>query len=217
MPNTNIDYSKTVIYIIQHITKPELIYIGRTTDFKVRKCNHKNNSKVGTKKLYRLIRDNGGWDEFEMRPIKAVDCKSSIEARIEEEKCRVEYNANLNTLKAYQTPESKIEYDKKHKRENIEHYKEYKKNYTVANIDKIKKQNKEYYQQNVEHIKEYRDSRKDITKEYKKEYYVQNKEKVNEERLKQYTCSCGKTSMICNKARHEKTLFHQAYLNTQST
>ena len=76
MPNNNIDYSNTVIYIIQHISKKDLLYIGHTTDFKVRKYHHKNNSKDGTKKLYTSIRENGGWTEFEMRPIKTINCKN---------------------------------------------------------------------------------------------------------------------------------------------
>ena len=41
MPRKNIDYSKTIIYKIQHIDKEELLYVGSTTDFRRRKSKHK--------------------------------------------------------------------------------------------------------------------------------------------------------------------------------
>jgi len=45
-----------------------------------------------------MIRENGGWDMFEMKPVKQVSCTSKIEAEIEEEKVRLELKATLNTL-----------------------------------------------------------------------------------------------------------------------
>ena len=41
MPKTPIDYSKSVIYKIEHIEKPELVYVGSTTDLTKRKYNLK--------------------------------------------------------------------------------------------------------------------------------------------------------------------------------
>ena len=43
MPITPIDCSKMIIYKIQHNEKPELLYIGSTTNFKIRKNRHKSN------------------------------------------------------------------------------------------------------------------------------------------------------------------------------
>ena len=37
-----IDYSKSVIYKIEHVDNPELLYVGSTTDFIRRKSQHKN-------------------------------------------------------------------------------------------------------------------------------------------------------------------------------
>ena len=48
MPRTPTDYSKSVIYKIEHIDKPELLYVGSTTNFTNRKSEHKtacNNEK----------------------------------------------------------------------------------------------------------------------------------------------------------------------------
>ena len=113
-----IDYSNTVIYKIQHITNTNLLYIGSTTNYDRRKAEHKNQAisdkYKDTKqlKLYTMIRTNGSWESFEMSPIKTVCCSNSVEARIEEEKCRVEYNANLNMRRANLTEEVKKEYNK---------------------------------------------------------------------------------------------------------
>ena len=41
MPKTKTDYSKTVIYKIQHIEDESLVYVGSTTNFTKRKSHHK--------------------------------------------------------------------------------------------------------------------------------------------------------------------------------
>jgi len=72
MPKNKIDYSNTVIYKI--FCKNENVndlYIGHTTNFYQRKSCHKNaceNSKNSLYdiKLYKTIRENGGWDNWKM-------------------------------------------------------------------------------------------------------------------------------------------------------
>ena len=69
MPKKEIDYSKCVIYKIQHKDNDALLYVGHTTDFIKRKCNHKTNVKCEPSskynlKVYQMIRENGGWDNF---------------------------------------------------------------------------------------------------------------------------------------------------------
>ena len=55
MPLTKVDYSKTIIYKLQHDEIDELIYVGSTTDFTRRKaehkkvCNNANGKKYNTK------------------------------------------------------------------------------------------------------------------------------------------------------------------------
>ena len=75
MPKESMDYSKCIIYKIQHINNDELLYVGHTTNFNKRKYNHKssvNNEKgnLYNLKLYQMIRENGGWDNFNMIVIK---------------------------------------------------------------------------------------------------------------------------------------------------
>jgi hypothetical protein len=48
-----------------------------------------------------MIRENGGWESFQMLEIKKNPCNDSNEARAEEERCRVELKATMNTRKAF--------------------------------------------------------------------------------------------------------------------
>ncbi len=57
---------------------PELFYIGSTLNFSRRKSHHKKNvkNKVGKlywTKLYLTIRENGGWENFDMIKILEVE------------------------------------------------------------------------------------------------------------------------------------------------
>jgi len=106
------DYSKSIIYKIQHIDKPELLFIGSTTDFKRIKSQHKNiyeneYNKEHKKNLYKKIRENDGFDKFEFIIIKEFPCNNKIELSIEAEKYRKELNATLNSVKLNTTIEEK--------------------------------------------------------------------------------------------------------------
>jgi hypothetical protein len=93
--------------------------------------------------------------------------------------------------------------------------------YNADNKDKIKEQTKEYREKNkeyyIEYSKEYRENNKDKINEKKKEYYENNKEKINEWRMQRITCECGRTTIFCNKARHERSKFHQDAIGGAST
>ena len=189
------DYSKTVIYKIQHETNKELIYVGHTVEFSRRKAYHKSQVKTHTKKLYQMIRDNGGWECFKMNPIIEFPCENKTQACIQEEKCRIELNANMNTIGAIL---------------NIEKQKETHKIYKQEHKEQTSQKGKEWYQEHKEERKEYRESIAEEQKIYKKEWYQENREaRLIKNKIK-YTCSCGKESLETNRARHEKTAFHLA-------
>ena len=106
MPKTTINYTKAVIYKIQHQDKPELLYIGSTTDFIRRKHCHKErcndtHNKLHNLKIYKMIRDNDGWDSFKMIIIKEFPCQSKVELLIEEDKMMQEMKSSLNDKKSF--------------------------------------------------------------------------------------------------------------------
>jgi hypothetical protein len=123
-------------------------YIGSTGNFSSRKSTHKTNCKKQLKlKLYETINENGGWDNFTMRPIEEFACQNKIEARMRERYWCEMYNPNLNTRKAYVSIEEKESY-----------------------YDENKDRFKQYYEDNKERIKQYYQENREKRLKYQKEY-----------------------------------------------
>ena len=86
-----VDYSKIIIYKIQHHLNPDILYIGSTGNFAERRYAHKTNSKRIMKyniELYDMIKQNGGWENFKMELIKPYPCKDTFELSMEIERLR---------------------------------------------------------------------------------------------------------------------------------
>ncbi len=132
------DYSKTVIYKIfckdSNITEQ---YIGHTTNFKRRKSEHKRtcnneNCRNYNLKLYQYIRENRGWDNFEIVIIEKYSCNNIYEAVEREGYFVKELKASLNNNIPGRT----------------------EKEYREDNKQKINKKNEKYYENNKEKKKE---------------------------------------------------------------
>ncbi len=103
MPRKAIDYSKTIIYkiVCNDLTITDC-YVGHTTDFTKRKCHHKNsclneNYKQHNLKIYTKIRENGGWENYEMIEVEKYSCIDSNVATARERYWFEQLNANLNS------------------------------------------------------------------------------------------------------------------------
>jgi hypothetical protein len=201
MPKIEIDYSKTVMYKLRHITdiNDTEVYIGHTTNFSKRKAQHRincnciTNDAYNTKK-YQIIRSKGGWGEWEMQPIESYPCANKIEACIREEYWRNHYNAQLNALKAHTTEQERKEalkefakvynpvYYQEHKED--EHFIEVRRNYYEANKEHINKNKNIYYHNNKEVIlakqKEHYEVNKEEILAQSKTYRDKNKEKISQ-------------------------------------
>ena len=104
MPKNEIDYSITIIYKIYCKTQTVTgVYVGHTTNFIKRKYHHKIccNNLNNNLNIYKTIRENGGWDNWEMVEIGCYNCANSEEARIKEQKHYEELNATLNSVPPY--------------------------------------------------------------------------------------------------------------------
>jgi len=185
-----------IIYSIVCKTNPELVYIGSTQNYVKRKCDHHFHSKANIKKVYELIRSNGGWDNFVMTPIKPFECDTRQQACEEEDKYIVEMKATMNTKRAVMCPER---------------VKKYKKEYNEKNIEHRHADAKRYYQEHKEERKAYRESIVEEQKEYKKKWYEEHRTERLKTNQEEYTCACGKVGKLTNKARHEKSQFHQDF------
>ena len=166
-PNSIKDY---IFYKIFCVDKSvELSYIGSTADWKQRNRSHKHdcnnqNSRAYNYKVYKTIRENGGWGNFKMVEIGKQEQLTPQQAKQIEEKYRVELNADMNDCRCFLTEEEKQE-QKKEWRENNP---DYNKNWRKNNKEHIQEQKKEWYKNNKEHIKKYNqtESRKALQKEY---------------------------------------------------
>lgn len=127
-------------YTIYKIQINNYIYIGSTQNFTQRKATHKRDCNYESQHnhnylLYRTIRENGGWDCCTIVPVKEIEVESKIQAHIEEEAVRIEYNAQMNTRRAYRTKEQKKEYNKQ-LQQTLE-YKNQQKQYRLAKKAKL--------------------------------------------------------------------------------
>jgi hypothetical protein len=75
---------------------------------------------------------------------------------------------------------------------------------------------KEYNQDKKEHHQKWYHDNKQYKLDYQKEYSKNNKEKIKEWRMQKITCDCGRTFAIDNKARHERSKFHQAFIGASA-
>jgi hypothetical protein len=105
MPKQSINYQNTEIYKIVCDDTPEF-YVGHTTNFIKRKQNHKRSCNIEKDrgynfKIYKTIREFGGWDNWRMVLVEKFPCENKREAEKREEEIRVELKATLNTNRAW--------------------------------------------------------------------------------------------------------------------
>jgi hypothetical protein len=127
MPKIAIDYSKTQMYKLKHKDdcNDENVYVGHTINWIQRKYQHSfycNNEKSvkSKQKKYQYIRENGGWEEWEMIWIEDYPCNSKREAEAREEYIRCNLKAQLNSQKAFATEEDKYKTRKEWNENNKE-------------------------------------------------------------------------------------------------
>jgi len=151
MPRTNINYSNTIIYKLccndLSITN---IYVGQTTDFRKRKNRHKSCCNNETAKgydynVYAFIRDNGGWDNWDMIEIERYEAIDGNDAKKRERYWIEELKASLNCKLPTRTNK---EYIEQHK----EHLDECKIKYRETHKEEKAKTDKEYREKNKEKI-----------------------------------------------------------------
>ena len=178
------DFTNSVIYHIRHMESKEVIYVGSTTNFSNRKTAHKYNCNHEEKKcftypIYCHIRDNGGFDCFEIIPIKSLKLENKTELLIAEQEEIDKHQTLVNRNKAHSPIEQK----------RIDHIEKCKK-WCENNSEKLKK----YYQENKENINEKH-----------KNYREANKEQIKEKRKEKIECKfCSKLLSKWSISRHIK-------------
>jgi len=137
-----------------------------------------------------MIRDNGGWEEFEMIQIKEFPCENKRQAEMEEDRIMREMKATLNAQRAYLTPEEQKEYKKEYgaeyHKQHIDEIHQKQFDYRVANKDAIKARYSLYRKENDDLIKKqakvYRKAHKNTISQRYKEYYTANIDKIKKQK-----------------------------------
>lgn len=136
-----VNYSQSIIYKIccRNLEIKEL-YIGSTTNFSRRKCEHKTdcnnkNKKSYNYRVYQFIRDNGGWSNFDMVQIEQYNAtdKNSLHARerywLEQLKPSLNCNIPSRTRKQWfvDNRDTRLAYTKQYNQQNKAARLEYRK------------------------------------------------------------------------------------------
>ena len=185
MPKAPMDYSKTNIYkIVCNDLNVTDCYVGHTINMTKRKYKHKSichneKDKGHNLKIYKIIRENGGWDNWNMVLVEEFPCKDKYEACKREREVYEELDAKMNTLIPYRTQEE---------------YKEYFKKYNEEHQEELKEYNKQYREEHKAELNE-------KEKQYRKEHKAERAEKFKEKIECEY---CSKQLQKGNMTRHHK-------------
>ena len=101
----HINYETTQIIFYKFVCdEPEVqsCYVGHTTNFNRRRCNHKSichniKNKQYNNKIYKTIRENGGWNNWKMIEIDRKICLDKLDACKIEQQYIDDLRANMNT------------------------------------------------------------------------------------------------------------------------
>ena len=193
------DYRKTAIYkLVCKDVSIKDCYVGHTTEFIQRKSKHKNkcNTKSGKNynlKVYKFIRDNGGWENWSMIEVEKYPCNDEREASAREFYWYDLLDATLNSCIPNRSKQ------------------EYRVDYRENNIEKLTTQtlcpcggsfnysHKTRHEQTTRHTD-----------------YLSNKTQVKHTRDEQIICQCGGRYKYSDKSRHFRTLLHQEFDNSNN-
>ena len=179
MPN----YQKTLIYkLICNDTNITQFYVGHTTNFYDRKRCHKTNcynekNRSYNYDIYKYIRENGGWDNWNMIEIEKFPCNNIKEALVRERYWLNELKANLNKTIPSRTQKEYYDDNRNKLLEYAKEYRERNENYKEKKAEYMKIWNEKNKEQKAEYAKIWREKNKEKRAEYKKEYDKNNKDK----------------------------------------
>lgn len=132
------------------------IYVGHTKNINKRYIKHKfdylnPSSKNHNALIYKVMRCNGGFENFEMSIIHEKICENVKEASQIEQELIVKYSANMNKNRAFRSESDKLNYYKDNREKYLEYQRQFYENNKTA---KLKYQN-DFYKNNRESRKKY--------------------------------------------------------------
>ena len=213
MPKVPMDFANTIIYkiVCNDLNIPEC-YVGHTTNFIQRRNKHKTNcvnekGKHYNYKLYKNIRENGGWANYSMIELEKYPCNDANEACAKEREYYDKLNSSLNSINPHRNKEEIAASCRKYYVNNKEKI--------IAYCRENKEKFAEYYKINKEKISEKKQEYGKINKmkiaARNQKYRENNKEKISVIKKCIYICECGKEISYGHKDRHFKSKVHNDF------
>lgn len=131
------------------------VYVGSSTSLRNRRACHKTrcgnkNDKAYNRPVYQYIRENGGWDNWELLPIERVEFDFKFELHERERHHMEALHATLNSQVPNRT---RAEYNQDHREE----IKQQKKQYQQDHREEIKQRKQRHYQDHKNEINQKHD------------------------------------------------------------
>lgn len=168
-------------------------YIGSHNEFEDRESNHRRscnnpNDKHFNLKVYKTIRENGGWEKWSFIHLGSKECETERQAHMIEQYEYIDiYEPDLNSIKAYLSDEDRAKY---------------KQDWYFNKLE----ENNNY---NIERVNKYRLKKLEENPDYYKDEY----QKIKDIQNAKHICICGRKFTFGHKKRHEDTTYHKKRVN----
>jgi hypothetical protein len=224
-----VNYKNGKIYQVYCLGQTE-IYIGSTSQpaLSTRLGRHKTDyntwKKTGKNKvtLYNMF-DKYGVENCIIELIELWSCDSKLELRAREghhQRLHLDtiVNKRIECRTIAEWKQDNMEVRAQKYQNNREEIQEKCAQYYQDNREVILENQKQYYKDNVVAIEQYRNQyykdNVDVILARNKQYRQDNAEEIRKKEAEKFTCVCGSIGRHSDKARHEKTIKHQKYLET---
>jgi hypothetical protein len=184
---------------------------------KDRKKSHKSSSTNPTRKdynlkVYRFIRENGGWDNWTFIQLEEFPCKNKQELVAREREIfdllKPTLNTNSPTLNVEKIKKTMVKYRIEHKDELLVKQKQYYDEHKDELLVKQKQYNDDNKVEISANKKQYYDKNKDELLVKQKQYYDEHKDEIISKHKQKNKCVCGcEVSNGC-LSRHMKSAKH---------
>jgi hypothetical protein len=214
-------------YFIYKLYNPDcnFSYVGSTRDMTTRKSKHKSscnnvNDSHHNLKVYKIIREHDGFENWYMVVIEVMPNVTKLEAEMKEDAYRMQLNATMNSKRASCGGITLQEYRKQYNIDNKETIQQYKKQYRIDNKESIQEKHKQYYIDNkeviIEHSKQHYIDNKEKILTRIKQYQIDNKETISAKKKQKHNCDCGGKYVQAGKSKHMRTKKHQIYISNNN-
>ena len=186
MPKKVINYSNTIIYkLVCKDLDIKDCYVGHTTNFTKRRCEHKNKTEKCSKPyVYEFLGTHGGFDNWDMIEVERYEGTDRLDVLKRERFWIESLGATLNKNIPTRTVK---EYNDDHKEEHKQYYE--------ANKEKI-----------ISRVTKRATEKQNEISDYQKQYYLKH--------TIRYNCPCGGRYTNFSAKVHMGSVRHKQYENT---